>query len=938
MQDWLEALASAETAEGRRALLTRVAPPDAGAQLHAGILAAIYHDRPRAIRLNAAIQELATVRGDALACAWAARSQGHIDHVRGEYAGATEAYQKAAALFDSQGLDWEVGRTLSSGLQALIYRGEYEQAIQWAARAEAIFQRHGDLLRLARLDTNVGNIFFRQDRPQDALARYQRALEGFEVAGEPRDIAAALSNLAVASINLGQFSEALAFYRLVGEHCAKHELFNLSARADYNIAYLYYLRGDYTEARRLYQLSRERCRDTGDDYHSALCDLDEAEMYLELNLIHEGETLARRAVDGFSALGMPYEQAKALVNLAVAGSHRRDYAFADKTLLKARRLFVAEKNPVWPALVDQLRAVLAFHELRFDQALRLSSTAWRTLTRTMVPGRAAHCQIVLSRLWLRAGYADRARTIIREALEFAGPDCSPSLRFHANLVEGEIHERQGRWDEALTAYEAARLQVEDLRVRVDTEDLRISILKDKLAVYEGLVALYLDADLTPRSGRVEQALLAVQQAKSRSLADRLGVPTNASGWLEGEQSHLKSLRQDLNWIYRQIDLASILDRVADADRSSGLRAKAREIERRMMDSPGAHPILSPAAAPTDVQSLQESLRDDELLLEYYEARGNLYVFLLSRSSLEAVRLGSAAPARQSLRLLQFQLGKFRWGKAASADAASHHFQELHRMLLQPVEDRLTPYRHLVFAPHRVLHGLPFAALHNGSQLLGDRFTLSVAPSASVFALTRRRRRGSPLDLPVVMAVPDEWAPRIVEEAQVVAAMLPDSRLLVGKDATLEAFWKYAPSARIFHLAAHGIFRRDNPVFSALQLADGRLSLLDLNQARLHMDLLTLSACNTASSVAVGGDELLGLMRGFLLAGSRSLLVALWEIDDASTQEFMRAFYREAGAGASLAKAVQVAMREVRERYRHPYYWAPFLLVGDPDAIPTEKNE
>lgn len=99
-----------------------------------------------------------------------------------------------------------------------------------------------------------------------------------------------------------------------------------------------------------------------------------------------------------------------------------------------------------------------------------------------------------------------------------------------------------------------------------------------------------------------------------------------------------------------------------------------------------------------------------------------------------------------------------------------------------------------------------------------------------------------------------------------------------------------------------------------------------------MELLTLSACNTGSAVAVGGDELLGLVRGFLLAGARSLLVTLWEIDDTSTLDFMSRFYREVSIGLGLADAARQAMLEIRKRYPHPYYWAPFLLIGDPDAV------
>lgn len=883
--------------------------------------------------------------------AWAARCSGHVQHVTGEYEGAARAYQEAAALFESEGLDIEVARTLSSGIQALIFRGEYDQAHQWAGRAEAIFQKHGDLLRLARLDSNVGNIFFRQDQPQEALARYVRALEGFEVAGEPRDIAAALSNLAVASTNLGKFADALSYYERARELCDAHGLDNLAARADYNIAYLYYLRGDYARARKLYQISRQRCHRSGDLYHAALCDLDESEMYLELNLIRESEALAQSAVEGFSKLAMPYEQAKALVNLAVAQSHQTDYRGADRTLLVARRLFVREKNPVWPALVDQLRAVIAFHELGFDRAQRLSAAAWRVLTRSRVPGRAAHCQILLARLWLRAGYADRARAASREAIERVGDDLTPSLRFHASLLEGEIHERQGRWQSAVESYEAARREVEELRGRVDTEDSRISVLKDKLAVYEGLVTLCLDSPLRHGPAEITRAFLLVQQAKSRSLADGIGI-TSEPHSDSAENARFKDVREELNWIYRQIELASLLDRVAQVNRAEALRTRARMLENELLQA--KRKISGTAAAPlpaTDLDEIKNSLGDGEVLLEYYEARGVLHLFLASRHGVEVHRLGDSTQVRHLLKLLHFQIGKARFhqkperqkregqkpeaqkpgGVPADTGAVCHHFRELYRLLIAPVEDRLQEFEHLIVAPNRELHSLPFAALTNESGPLIGRFTLSLSPSASVFARTRGLPRRS-VSGSVVMAIPDRHTPRMEEEARLVAQSLGDARLILGEEASLESFWKHAPAARIVHLAAHGIFRRDNPMFSALQLAGSRLSLHDLNPGALNVDLLTLSACNTGSAVVVGGDELLGLMRGFLLAGARSLLVSLWEIDDSSTNEFMRRFYQEIIQGQPLARALQQATKEIRQQFPHPYHWAPFLLVGEPGLI------
>lgn len=907
---WLEALAAIDDAAERERMTAHyVLPPDAPAQVHGAVLSALYSDLPRASRLVDVGKALAAVRADFPSQAFAAKCDAHVAYIRGDHEGALAAYQEALRLFDESGDDLESARTLSSGLQTLILLGRYDQARSWAARAEKIFLKHGDALRLARLDSNVGNILFRQDRPRDAIVHYERALEGFQNLGDGRDIAAVLSNLAVCHTALAHFNEAFSFYQSAREACAGNGLMALAAQADYNIAYLHYLRGDYRVAREIY----ERCRLDGDPYHSALCDLDEAELLLELNLTHEGELLAERAERGFALLGMRYEQAKALVNRAVAASQRGDHDLADQNLRKARRLFVRENNPTWRAMTDLLRAVLAFHANRHRSARALSSSAWRILEDTPVPGRAAHCQILLARLWLRGGHADRARAIGHAAVERLGDDISPSLRFHASLLEGEVNEMQGRWREAMDAYEAARREIEDLRGRVDTEDLRISILKDKLAVYDAMVSMCLDS---PAAGAAERAMLLVQQAKSRGLADRLSGSFETSA--PGEP--YASLRKELNWCYRRIQTIG-LER-----ESSRFRDRARELESQLLAlrAPARGPDLEPVGS---VSAVCDTLPGGSLLLEYFEARGVLYVFLIERGGLEAVRLGPSAPARQLLKLLQFQLGKSRIGDSGPGiAAANHHLSELYLLLLAPFESRLARCRHLIIAPHRNLHGLSFAALRKGGESLIDRFTISTILSASVFAGCRSRT-GKSGSQSVVFSVPDRHAPLIAEEAALVANLLPSSHLLSGAGATLDAFRRHASGLHVLHLSTHGIFRKDNPLFSSIQLADGQLNLLDLQHAVVDTELVTLSSCSSGSTVSVGGDERLGLIRGFLAAGARNLLVSLWDIDDASTLEFMRSFYTHLAANLPLPRALREAMLEVRKQYPHPYHWSPFILVG-----------
>ncbi|MFN7939636.1 MAG: CHAT domain-containing protein [Bryobacteraceae bacterium] len=883
--------------------------------IHAAVLGCLYEDRPRAHALAAMAEELAVQQADDSSRAWADRIAGHIHHVSGAYAAAVESYQAAAEGFARAGDEKEVGRTLLSGLQALIYCSDYDRAMKWAARAEAIFTRLADHLRLARLATNVGNIYYRQDRHHEAFDQYQRALQEFALSGEPRDTAAALSNLATCSITLGEFSAALDYYTQARQHCQQHGLTNLTARADYNIAYLHYLRGDYRDAFEIYHRSRELCRQTGDSYHQALCDLDEAEMSLELNLDAEGMRLAQRAAASFAKQGLRYEEAKSLLNVAVASHQSGDLHAASRALLQARKLFLAENNVLWVALVDQLRAVLALRLGKLGSVDRLATAAWKALAGFAVPSRAAQCQILLARLWLKRGDFDRASALTEQALSHVRDHSSPSLRFHANLLTGEIHEARQRWEEAAGCYEAARREIEHLRQRLESEDLRISLIADKLSVYESLSSLCLDSPNATTLGGASRAFSLVQEAKSRTLADRLL-----------DRSSLEALQGERNWLYRQIDMAELTGSVAGVKRAAALRERASHIEARIRLRPPA----------TSVRQTQSCLQPGEKLIEYYEVRGHFHAFVLDAQSLHSVPLGPTAEVEQALKFVQFQLGKFRWSDRRELSSARHlepiqsHLRELYKLLIRPIEPHLHGAAHLILAPHRCLHELPFPALLDGNEPLISRYTLSVSPSSAVF--TRGRLRPLPPTAGcLVMAVPDEQASGIEREARFLADTLPAARLLLGEEASVDAFRRNAPGLRLLHLASHGLHRSDSPLFSSLQLADGRLSLFDLQALDLNIDIVTLSACHTGMAVNIAGDERIGLMRGFLVAGVRTLVAALWEIDDEATLQFMQMFYQRAQAGQTVGSSMQAAMQELRAEHPHPFFWAPFVIAGEPTS-------
>ena len=244
---------------------------------------------------------------------------------------------------------------------------------------------------------------------------------------------------------------------------------------------------------------------------------------------------------------------------------------------------------------------------------------------------------------------------------------------------------------------------------------------------------------------------------------------------------------------------------------------------------------------------------------------------------------------------------------------------------------------MALVPNGVLHYVPFAALPNGAGYFGETHTLHYLPSASVLPFIQAKRKG-PADclLALAQSRPVGLPPLSFADVEVASiANLYGTQPLLGGTATTSALQRLAPEAQIIHLAAHGELNEQSPQFSRLFLApdgltDGSLTVQDVYGPNLaQADLVVLSACETQLGQQSRGDELVGLNRAFIYAGTPSVIASLWSVNDQATAVLMAAFYRHLRAGLSKAEALQAAQAETRAQYPHPYYWAAFVLTGDP---------
>ena len=880
--------------------------------------------------------------------ALARRAQANVQQFRRDYAAAVATYEAAVEEFERLGDQLEAAITRSSAIVCLSHLGRYRQALEYAGAARASFRRAGDRLRLARLENNVAHLLSRRDRFAEALSHYRRAHSLLREVGVPTDVAMVLRNIAVCHQELNDLDSSLAAYAEARAYCDEHGLTRIGLELEYNIAYFYYLRGEYARAIASFETARRHCQEAGDEHHRALCDLDQAEIFLELNLIADAALLAERSIDGFGALGMDYEVAKALAYAALAADRLGQEGRSRVLLDRARQVFAAEDNRVWTAMIDLYEAFSRYAAGRPLEAGNLAAAALDSFTRAGIPSRTALCEVLLARLALERDDLEEARSLSDRAVERATAVGRPILELQAQLVSGQVDEAAGRRDAARAAYGRAEAALERMRGQLATDELKIAFTDDKQAVYEGLVMITLEGEGEDRVGR---AFEYVEKAKSRSLADLLAFGAGelrpvAPGFDELD-ARIRELRQELSWLYRQLDAEDLKGSSRSLETVMRLLGDCRHREeqllrhqRRLLSADVELASLQGASA-ADVDAVAEVLPEDGVLLEYYVARGLVYAFVLHRRGV-TVRPVSLLSDLRDLRLqLGFQFDKFQLGPdyvrqfgKFLAESTGSLLRRLYRELVEPIADELDG-RHLVVVPHGLLHHLPFHAMHDGERYLADRFVVSYAPSATVFRLCSLKR-ARPTDRALVLGVPDKRAPMILQEVEAVTAQLPNSRLLLGKEATPEALARWGDDCRIIHLATHGLYRKDNPMFSAIQMGGTRLSLMDLYSIRLTTELAVLSGCGTGISAVRGADELVGLTRGLLHAGARAVVATLWDVNDESTAEFMQRFYRHLLASDRPASALRSAQLELRERYPHPYYWAPFLLVGRPQPAPPAR--
>ncbi len=850
------------------------------------------------------------------------------------------------ALLDAR-LTSEAATILIHQVYALTQMGRYNDALA-TARAARRRLKPDEKIKLAQLETNIGTVYFRLDAYKRALKHYDAAGEIFEAAGDEAMLAFVNYSRSNVFTEMDRPDEAEAMLKRAAVEWERSGLKLLAAQALYNAAYLDFLRGNYNAALTSYYKARDRVSALGSSLLVAWCDLEIGEILLALNAFDDARTSAASARSRFDDLGMPYESAKAAWVEALAAMGLEQFEQAGKDLTAAREVFRASGNTTFTAQTDYYLAELSLRRGEIDEAAARADQAMRVFARQKLVTRTARSRLLAARAAYASGDSRKAARLARSTLKGVERMAEPAINYQCHHLLGRVHRDRGERSHAIERFRQAVETIERMRGGVAADELKATFLRDKIGVYEDAITACLDYGT---DSHVNEAFRLVESSKSRALADLLTRYARATPETEGRargpkgetRARLAKLIQELNWYSSQVGLEDDKGQQRSASTSDRYRRRVLRRERQIaqmfrrieIEDPTFANLHAPQAA--TVSDLRGALESNETAIEYFTTGDEVSAFVATRERIKVVRrIASKSELERRLAALRFQIEKFSYG----AEYVNAHFwqlkgatdqalSEIYETIFLPLESSLDNER-LVIIPHDALHYVPFHALcdRKGYYLI-DRFEISYAPSASVLALCRSNERSAPEGTLVALGISEKGTPAINDELETLKGIFPDAVILKGSRATRDNLIEFAPRARFLHLASHGYFRRDNPMFSFLKLADSQLNFYNLLDLKLNAEVVTLSACHTGINTVFPGDELQGLMRGFLYAGAPALIVSLWAVNDRSTAEFMGQLYSAIRAGDEKRAALRAAQLAIKEAYGHPYYWAPFVLIGNP---------
>jgi CHAT domain-containing protein/Tfp pilus assembly protein PilF len=882
-----------------------------------------------------------------------------------DYKQATDYYNQAIAIaqkLQDRVIEASVRNNLGLVLDEIgNYRlslDQYNRALQLYQLAQSQLGTNDTVERgISDVIGNIGGDHLLLGDFGEALKSYQESLSIDERLELKPGICLDLQNIGLSLIGLGRLPEALQAFdqsiALAGEGGLKKE--EADSRKGKGSALLQL--GKYDQARNEYRKALqvyEQVEGLKQNLVEGLGDLGDLE--LRLGDAASAEKDFRRALDLARAINHPRGVTVNLIALGDIEWRRKRFNEASQLYREALARAIEAKDR-GSETSARIQLALTLRSLdRLEDAAKEAEQASEI-------ARATQARLLEAEALYAQGDVARAGNQPQSALKYfaAGKEIAtttnnPELSWRLDFGRGQAYEGLKQNTEALTAYYDAVKVIEQVRGELSQARFRAGYIEDKYEVYVALVRLLLTM------GKTDEAFLFSEKLRARSYLDLFGN-NQAPVRSEAQRRTETGLRNRIRELQRRLEAEAAKpspERRGDAfDLFSKELAEAEgEYANFLDDLRSADPSYAAMRAlrvPTS-DEVKQRLPADTALVEYVMAEDSLEIFVLTATELRAksvpVRAADLRNKVEFLRDVLLRKNTEEWKLPA---------ESLYQILIGPIESAgwLRGIRNVYIVPHSVLHYVPFAVLARPNRTASASERQSVSPSSSgrgrtehvliddyllaylpaAAALVYGGKASTSNNSILAMAPASTRLRYAQQESQNVSNFFPNQHLLLlGSRATESSFKRLAGQYDVIHLSTHGYFNKLNPLLSGVELEsdaqeDGRLEVHEILGLRLKAKLVTLSACDTALGSGYfaevpAGDDLVGLTRAFLFAGTPSIMASLWEVNDLSAVRLMNNFYRGLEQ-SDKATALANAQREMRTRgmYRHPYYWAPFVMVG-----------
>jgi CHAT domain-containing protein/Tfp pilus assembly protein PilF len=822
---------------------------------------------------------------------------GSAHYSLGNYPQALEYQNKSLKIREEIGNKYGLGSTLGDMGNTYYTQGDYVQALEYYQQSLKIKEEISDQSGIANTLNNLSLLFLSQGRFAEALENFQRSLKIKEEIGDKRGTGSTVGNLGLAYQAQGNYVQALEYHQRSLK--IAEELGNQRgiAASLHNIAYAYYWQDNYAPALEYYQQSLKIKEEIGDKLGIS------------------------RSVGGIAAV---YQR---------QGNYEKALEYFQKSL--KLREEIGNKS----GIVSDLLYLATINRLQGNYAEAM-------------------------------GQVDKAVAINRQVGE-------GEFLWQARTTEGQIHRALNQFDLAQKAFTEAITLIETLRNQIagGTQQSQ-EFFATKLSPY------YEMTDLLIAKNDYQEALNFSERSKGRALLDvfdrRKVSITKAMS--VSEQAREKALNAEMvslnSQIYREKQGVKP-DEVRLANLTSQLEKIRLQMDAFQTNLYATHPELRIKRGEIRPITLAESaslIPDNKTaLLEFVVRENQAYLFILTRSN-------KGMETKPDLQFYKVNI------KQKDLEDLTHRFNQritsrslgfkelaaqLYALLIKPVQTQLRNINTLVIVPDGVLWELPFQALLSApNRYLLQDYTISYAPSLTVlkemYSLQTKRTKGGTqaktllaLGNPAIgtqtaekvtaifmdeKLLPLPEAERQVKTLQQIYGN-SNSRVYIGAEAGEERLKQEASNYKILHLATHGIVNDASPLYSCLVLSqqqnnatdDGLLEAWEIMKMDLNADLVILSACDTARGKVGAGEGMIGLAWSLFVAGCPTTVVSQWKVETESNTKLMVAFHKNLTSNDNKAKSrisKAEALRQAalllmkNKQYSHPFYWAPFVIIGD----------